>query len=82
MRKLTSPDSAAVILLVQPCDDGRDTYVEFLRRHEFAVMDIPNAWDALTSKLSELLTVPHVSNTCVEFTDAKTTGRRQQDTCT
>lgn len=48
MRKLTSSNSAAVILLVQPCDDGRDMYVEFLRHHGFAVMGIPDAWDALT----------------------------------
>ena len=42
-----SSTPSAVILLVQPCDDGRDMYVEFLRHHGFAVIGVSDAWDAL-----------------------------------
>ena len=43
-----SPTPRAVVLLVQPCDDGMDMYSEFLRDHGFAVIGVSDAWDALT----------------------------------
>ena len=44
MIKLVSSTPSPVILLVQPCDDGRDMYVEFLRCHGFAVIGVSDAW--------------------------------------
>ena len=43
-----SSTPGALILLVQPSDDGRDMYVEFLRNHGFAVIGVSDAWEALT----------------------------------
>jgi len=47
MRKLMSSKPGAVILLVQPCDDGREMYVEFLRHQGFGVIVVSDACDAL-----------------------------------
>ena len=42
-----SSKPGAVILLVQPCDDGREMYVEFLRHQGFGVIVVSDACDAL-----------------------------------
>src|SRR4029079_4887377 len=49
VQKPMSPTPSAVVLLVQPCDDGMDMYVEFLRDHGLAVIGVSEAWDALTT---------------------------------
>jgi DNA-binding response OmpR family regulator len=38
---------SAVVLLVQPCDDGLHMYAEFLSDHGLAVVAVSDAWDAL-----------------------------------
>jgi CheY-like chemotaxis protein len=40
---------SAVVLLVQPYDDGLKMYVEFLRYHGLAVIGVSDPWDALTA---------------------------------
>ena len=42
----TTRDSA-VVLLVQPCDDGLRMYAEFLSCHGLAVIAVSDVWDAL-----------------------------------
>ena len=46
---LRTPRDSAVVLLVQPCDDGLRMYAEFLSCHGFAVIAVSDAWDALTA---------------------------------
>ena len=41
------PARDAVVVLLQPCDDGLEVYMEFLRDHQLAVIGVSDPWAAL-----------------------------------